>query len=573
MYRTRADSGARAGHAPLSAMGRGNVMLKKVFFFLVAVFTFSACSGCYESTPPHSGDGTERDPVQIDPDFEIDGWPDPYPDPYHDPYYDPYVDPVPDPYIDPYYDPYPDPDIPPTCPPTCMDIPSRGEIGAACVSSATCDHAASCLAEGVEFFTGEMYVENYQGQCILYGSGVDGCDPALPTTCPSGSRCIFLGTIMGLDYYGCWDACEPVDPSGNPYDFSCGCRIGYACTITEGVCMDGCSNDRECCERWWDVSGDHSRQPDEVALLEGCTNVCDNGGLFDDTTPEPPLCTASFACINNGDPRNHWGGPCEGDAWCPPDGLCLDEFHYPDPWTGEPYYPGGYCIKNACQYVGRGCSEHGGACANLGSMDYPNYACVGACHFGRTLDDPAYECRNAAGQEQACVPIESDFWLSPPPAGEDGYCWPGNFPGGSQPLGGSCRSDETCQSPFGLGLCLEFSGVTMTPFCSVKCSRRSARDYSLCGGGDAEGTAQGGCFSGICWDACPDPTASLGSNGCAQPNDLACYPTSLFGTYVDVGEGLEVPEGICIPRCRDDAWCEAMWGMPMTCNTSTGVCG
>jgi hypothetical protein len=105
------------------------------------------------------------------------------------------------------------------------------------------------------------------------------------------------------------------------------------------------------------------------------------------------------------------------------------------------------------------------------------------------------------------------------------------------------------------------------------CSSRAARDYSICGGGDPGGVAGGACWSGFCWDACNDPTASLGSNDCSQPDDMACYPTSLFGSYVYVGAGLVVPIGICIPRCTGDAWCEAMWSIPMTCDRRTGVCG
>jgi len=468
---------------------------------------------------------------------------------------------------------YPDPDLPPACPVECTIVPGGGEIGAPCASAATCDHGADCLSETVEFMSGEMYVEFYLGACILYGTGPSGCDPLIPTTCPEGSKCIFMGSGMGMDYYGCWDACEPVDASGNPYPYNCGCRTGYRCDPTLGVCMSGCSHDRECCERWWDLNGDYSRQPDEIAFWEGCTNICDNGGLFDDTTPEVGPCEVSFSCTNNGDPSNRWGGPCEGDAWCPPDGTCLDEFHHLDPGTGEPEYPGGYCIKHACNFVGRGCAAHGGACANMGSLDNPYYLCVGKCHFGKTIDDPSYECRQTPGEEQACLPVNRDFWYTPPGGGEDGYCWPGNFPGGTRELGAACRVDGDCVSPFGLGFCMGFAGIFMSPFCSAYCSDRAAIDFSLCGGDDGTGTAIGACWSGVCWEGCPDPTAPLGSNGCANPHEMACYPVDLFGTYVKVGSGLAVPPGLCIPRCIDDYWCTSMWGMPMTCNTATGVCG
>jgi hypothetical protein len=471
-----------------------------------------------------------------------------------------------------------EPDVEPDTlgPAACEGVPSGGEIGAACVSAATCDHAASCLSESQEFFNGERYVDDYQGNCVLYGAGAEGCDPAVITTCPAGSVCLYMGSAMGQEYYGCWDACAPVDTSGNPYDYSCGCRIGYECSLTAGACMSGCSHDRECCERWWDLNGDYSRQPDEVVVKEGCTNTCDNGGLFDDTTPAPEQCTVSFSCVNNGDATNVWSGACEGDAWCPADGRCLDEFWYTDDTTGEPYYPGGICIKDACNYVGRGCTDNAGACADLGTADDPFYACVGTCHFGREITDTDFECRTAEGEEQACVPVDSDFWYTPPSDGSDGWCWPPYNAGGSTVMGGTCTEDSDCVSPYGIGTCLEFT-LEMTPFCGVYCSNSSATNMALCGGDidpdDPDvNTATGACWSGLCWESCPDPTAALGENGCSSV-DNACYPTSLFGTYVYVGTGLDVPTGICIPKCTNDAWCADMWGMPMTCNTTTGVCG
>jgi hypothetical protein len=480
-------------------------------------------------------------------------------------------------------------DVPPDtepdtfCPAVCQTIPAGGEIGAPCTTAATCDHAADCLAESQEFFNGERYVDSYQGMCALYGPGNEGCDPDVPTTCPAGANCIYFFENMGTEYYGCVDACEPVDTSGNPYDYNCGCRIGYECIVTnhspaQGVCFGGCSHDRECCERWWDENGDYNRQPTEVVVKEGCTNTCDNGGLFDDTTPPPEDCTVSFSCINNGDTSNVWSGPCEGEAWCPPDGRCLDPFNYRDETVTppEPYYPGGVCIKDACNFAGRGCTEYGGACANLGYADDPFYTCVGTCHFGRELTDTDYECRTTAGQEQSCTPVDSDFWYSAPTDGSDGFCLNPYNAGGSKVLGETCADDSECTSPYGIGTCLEFS-LAMTPFCGMNCSDSVAVNMALCGGDidpddPAVNTATGACWSGICWESCPDPTAALGANGCSSA-DNACYPTSLFGTYVKVGTGLDVPTGMCIPKCANDAWCSDFWGMPMTCDPTTGVCG
>ena len=341
--------------------------------------------------------------------------------------------------------------------------------------------------------------------------------------------------------------------------------MGYACSLTYNVCMDGCSNDRFCCERWWDYNSDYARAGGEVVVKEGCTNVCDHGGLYDEPPRDPGPCVATFDCINNGDPSSTWGGPCEGDAWCPADGRCMDEFHYD--------MPCGYCMKDGCNYVGRGCSEFGGACANLGYSTDPYYACVSTCHFGKTLGDPDYECGGLPGCEQACVPVDSSFWHTPPADGSDGYCWPGNFPGGEVRIGGPCVEDDSCDSPYGLGACMTWPGLVMEPFCSAQCSGDASIDFALCGGDDGTGTAEGACWSGICWEACDSPDGDLGANGCIHPEAMACYDVSLFTTYLTVGDELDKPPGICIPACTDSAWCADFYGMPMTCNTDTGVCG
>jgi hypothetical protein len=453
-------------------------------------------------------------------------------------------------------------DCEPPCPAECSVVPGAGEIGASCVSDAGCGTGGSCLVEAVESFMGESYVDNPGGMCVAYGTGTSVCDPADPLSCPSGATCIYMGTSMGVDFNGCWDACVPADASGDPYSYNCGCREGYACDLVGGFCTGGCSNDRQCCERWWDLDGDWTREASEVAVKAGCSNVCD------DTPPGP--CRAAWQCINNGDPSNVWSGPCEGDAWCPPDGRCLDPFNYADD-SGIPFFPGGLCIKDACDLVGRGCSDHAGGCANLGTSADPFWACVGACHFGRSLSDPAYECRTTAGQEHACNPVDDAFWSSPPADGSDGFCWPGNFAGGTAPLGAACTDDAACASPLGIGVCMGFEGIAASSFCSASCTRDAAEAHAVCGGDDGTGTASGVCFSGICWEACPSPGGALGANGCTL-SSMACYATSILGAvYGDAASAM--PAGACVPACTDNAWCRSFWGLPMVCNASTGVCG
>lgn len=471
------------------------------------------------------------------------------------------------------------PELP--CPAACQQVPTGGQIGAPCVSSATCDNGATCIPQSEESFGGRTYTDFYKGACILYGPDPTGCDPEVPTSCPDGSVCEYMGEYMGQTYHGCWDSCIPADTSRNLYDYNCGCRPGYACDITAAVCFPGCSNNNECCERWWDLNGDGNRQPDEVVAKEGCTNTCDDGGLF--SGGSETLCSATFNCINNGDPTNHIGGPCEGDAWCPADGRCLDAFRYSDD-PADPTFPGGYCIKDGCNYVGRGCTDQGGACADLGSADDHFYTCVQPCHFGRHITDDNYECRKTSGQEYACFPqIPSytgyNFWYTAPADGSDGWCWPGNFhPTGTGDLGDSCTKDEDCAfaSEFGIGFCAQFSSIPMSPFCSAQCNDTVARNMAICGGDiapddPANNTAKGACFSGLCWEGCDQPGAALGSNGCSLP-DNACYPASMFSTSLVVGNGLTAPQGICIPKCINDTWCSNMWSIATTCNTTSGVC-
>ena len=539
-------------------------MSSKTALFVLASITLaiSGCSGCYTSTPPGGPEDGSDDPrAQEDwswPDYDYDWRMDDLP--WEIDFDLDILPPPPDMEID-----EPPPDLTPPCPPQCLTIPVDGEIGSGCVTPAQCDFGAMCYTEDIEFYSGEMYVNNPGGQCMIIGAGTEGCDPDVPATCPTGSHCIYAGSSLGQDYYGCFDACEPVDTSGRMYEFNCGCAVGYACSLTAGVCMSGCSNHRFCCERWWDLNGDYTRGDGEVVVKEGCTNVCDNGGLYDEPPRDPGPCAVTFDCINNGDPTNTWGGPCEGDAWCPADGRCMDEFHSA--------MPCGYCMKEACNYVGRGCSEFGGACANLGYSTDPTYACVSTCRFGKTLDDPDYACGGLPGCEQACVPVDTDFWHTPPAGGDNGYCWPGNFPGGEVRIGGPCAGDDDCDSPFGLGTCMTWPSIDMTPFCSATCNVTASEDYALCGGDDGTGTAEGGCWSSICWEGCDNPDGALGSNGCTQSTAMACYDESLFGTYLTVDDGLETPDGICIPACTGSAWCADFFGMPMNCDTDTGVCG
>ena len=188
--------------------------------------------------------------------------------------------------------------------------------------------------------------------------------------------------------------------------------------------------------------------------------------------------------------------------------------------------------------------------------------------------DPGYACRDAGGAgvadsgDHACVPVRDEFWYDGTVS--DGFCWRGNFRGGTTPLGRACIYDRECVSPLGLGFCLDLVDASET-FCVSLCNDRLGR-AGACGGADpSSGIATGVCYSGLCLPACDRPGEALGANGCPEPGE-ACYSLTMFGSYVAVAEGATAPAGLCLPACYDDAWCAAAWATPTTCSPTSGVC-
>ena len=295
--------------------------------------------------------------------------PDSIPDPV-----DPLVDSLPDVPVEPPAD--TGPDSPPcTVAPPCPEGPEDGTLGRPCEGPGACDDVpgAVCRGQIEEFYNGEEYLFDQNGSCVLYTAGDHACDPEDHSGCPLGSRCLPTGYTTGSEWFMCLDACTPADTSAEPFDWACGCHIGYRCDWNYRVCLSGCSNDRECCETWSDVNHNFIREDGEVLLWPECTSYCDG----DD--PEEMLdCRASHACVNPGAPGARFGDPCDHDSHCPVDGQC---WGWIDPESGEEYPPGGYCTRMGCQFAGRGCEDGGGACLAMGwSLEEPSGFCVRGCH-------------------------------------------------------------------------------------------------------------------------------------------------------------------------------------------------
>ena len=503
---------------------------------------------CHSGEPRIGGDAHSQPDLLPDPAWDVeDGLVDGSP-----------VDVEPDTDVD------PSPDGEPcTEPPPCPLGPADGVMGKACYGDGACDDVpgARCRAEFVEFFEGEEYRTNPNGSCNLYTGGDLACDPEDDSGCPPGSHCLDPGIERGIEWHMCMDACTPADTSGELFDWACGCRAGYQCHISYGICLSGCSNDRECCETWTDLNGNYRRDSGEVVRHPDCASYCDG-----DDPGEVVDCRASYACINPGREGARFGDACDHDSECPVDGQC---WAWRDPETGEEYYPGGYCSRMACHLAGRGCEDAGGACINSGSVEEPMGICIRPCHTGTDASDPSFECRRTPGEEHACFPISSWAWVGgAPTGGEDGYCFPGNYSSGTGGLGEPCEDVSDCASPLGIGECADW---WILPFCTVHCNETLAEGAAICGPAGTGGVAEGICGWNMCWPGCDGPGAPLGSNGCDR-TDQACAPLSTFDSATYVASGASRPTGFCMPMCASDEQCEGIFGPGSACDLASGVC-
>lgn len=477
-----------------------------------------------------------------------------------------------------------DPDAPCTAPPACPTAPAdHATMGMPCIMETDCGTGYTCFTESVEVFDGdgdttpETYVSWLGGACSLLGGGDEGCDPDDPSTCPSGSTCIYLfENDMGVEYYGCLDACSAADTSMNPYDWNCGCREGYECNLNLEACLPGCSNDPECCQLWDDLDEDGQRDDGEVMVDEDCTNYCD--GNSDDEYLDDD-CMSTFGCVNLGNSDADYGVECLFDSDCPANARCLNELFYVDDFD-EPYYPGGLCLGDRCDLVGRGCGDLG-ECVNLGASDDPFYACVFTCQVGYGPGDADNPCRDCDGTDPDCVPwtcqpYPDTYWYTPSSEGNNGICFPANVtdPEGPQlGLGEACTDDDECLSPLGLGGCYSFSGAPK--MCSIQCNQNLAENMDLCGAPETSGgEVPGVCWSGLCLPGCDTPNGAVGSNGCPQDTQ-ACFDNSAgaYGPYSYASTDGTEPVGFCFTGCIDNAWCAAVFGTALNCNATTGQCG
>jgi hypothetical protein len=428
----------------------------------------------------------------------------------------------------------------PLCPP-------EGPLGQACRGDVDCTGGLTCLVETSQDFDGETYRVWAGGYCVDT-SWAAGCSPDDPEACPEGARCVQMGTVTCEDRWACLDACTPADPRGVPFTFNACCRDGYRCDPGLSVCVPGCSNDRQCCEAWSDADGDTLRGSGEVALDSDCSRTCG---------------TESNACEGPG--NGPYAAACVFDADCPDGAMCLREGCVAD--FGGPF-PGGLCMRERCDLLGVTCDIGSGGCVDLGAAGDPRPVCLAACVTGHAPGDPASACRDG----QACVPACTGDWVGGPPlTGEDGWCWPAN-PGtaGPETMYENCSTDLECHSPLGLGSCLPTAGERR---CSAPCNGSLARDHDLCGPPLTSGDPPtGACWACRCRKVCNDPASLLVTDACAAAGALACYDVAGLAGEIAYSSDAAAPAGLCLPACAGSDDCLALWGVPLACDPTTGIC-
>lgn len=476
-------------------------------------------------------------------------------------------------------------------------------IGHPCTSDADCP--------------GAMCDTMITGYCISDCSGGG--------TCPANAVCVNVG-FGGMAY--CLPTC---DPTATPRQ----CGMGYGCGMTmEGnVCLPGCTDDTDCaagtmCDPTAGGNGAGACFTPGSHVGDACTmdTMCPSAGvcLDEENYGEP-----GGACVTQGCDAGSGAG-CPGDAVCRPQrfggGLCFDgctvdtdcrtayrclaDATYP---TRHYCAPG--CTSSAqCTFAGNVCNPTTGACApplttsdiggNCGSR-MATVACDGgSCFSENTTGFPYSYCSylgctpggTECGTGNVCATAlrtGTHFCLDGCTTTTDcraGYaCLPSDRADSASPLAcqPACTADSQCQMRMtGMNHCNTGTGLCTQPFTAANEGRPCAGPTDCVGGycytEAAAGYPMGECVAvgcrvsgtGTTGITCPT-TATCVDDGIGDPEIGECQVSCMVGAtggcragYACVAIGGTGTAGTCQPACAA-ADCTS----PLTCNTTTGLCG
>ena len=490
-----------------------------------------------------------------------------------------------------------------------VDALATATIGTACTADTDC-HGTNAMCFNDPNF-GDFVPGGY---CTL------ACDPAMATSCPTGSECQQISRTQSI----CIATCDPASMTRQ-----CGGRMGYGCSsdpMFSGRCVGGCFDATDCpaglmCDRMGGQVGSGTCYTPSAMIGIACTtdmqcpiggncNAENAGGWPGGACIVPGCdaaantgCTGNAQCIAVGGAQGDCIQGCTIANDCRVGYTCTASTVNPDR-----HYCAPACTNSSQCTGGRVCN------AGLGTCDIPFAGTIGgACQRFNPMTCAGGTClsERSSGYPSAMCTYAGCSATEPCPSG--GVCAPRVFPSTFNVCLLACSSDTQCRAGYH---CLRSnpadpaSAMACVPSCATNadCTSMAAMGVAdvcnvgtgLCGApfsptllGAAcvnDSTCVGGhcateALSGFAGGMCVYPGCALsGTGGSTCPAASAC---------IDDHYG-DPARGVCAPTCTGTTSCRAGYAcvatstsgvsacQPMctsascapgrTCNTTSGLC-
>ena len=403
------------------------------------------------------------------------------------------------------------------------------QLGAACVKDTDCGTGMVCDREISQKATipgapaGSSTIDESifpGGSCtptpisVYDPNGMTSCDPSEPIgsqKCGSDGVCS-VENVMGDQMVACRKACEPSATSS-------GCdRDGYTCDFVNHDCIEGCRSDTEC----------------RLTVVESANGSGTDLGY--DSSSKSTCNTSTGRCTHPAG-SSKTGDACDRSEACDGDSsICISASAAPAGLS----FPGGACTHVGCDVKGLEC-EDGTVCEPLrpwldGSQTQP--LCLTRCTVGA---EPASQQLGKSGHGEGCREGYRCHYNGGAGA-KSGVCAGGVYNDvKTNNIGATCKTDDECYSPFGLGYCLVYglpNGGTATGICTLMDCGAPGLPNDVCGPGN-ECVGQQGDQS-MCQHTCKAADECPAGFGCTD-DDMdpstakTCYP--LCGTTADCRNG------------------------------------
>jgi hypothetical protein len=392
------------------------------------------------------------------------------------------------------------------------------EIGAACAKDADCGTGMFCDREIAQKASipgapsGASTIDQSLfpgGSCtptpisVYDPNGMTSCDPGEPIgaqKCGSDGVCS-VELVMGDQMVACRKACEPSATES-------GCdREGYTCDFVNHDCIEGCRSDTEC--RLTVVESADGSGTD-VSYDASSTSTCDT---------ETGRCTHPSGSKQIGEACDR-SEDCSGE-----EGLCIP----PDAAPAGLSFPGGACTRTGCDVKGLECGD-GSVCESLrpwldGSQT--ERLCLTRCTVGA---EPEAQRLGKSGHGEGCREGYRCHYNGGAGA-KSGVCAGGVYNDvKTNNIGATCKTNDDCYSPFGLGYCLVYglpNGMAATGVCTLMDCGAPGLPSDVCGAGNVCVGQQGD--QSFCQHMCKAADECPDGFGCTDDDmdpstPKTCYP-------------------------------------------------